>query len=105
MEDYILESGAYGNFSNKVAVKQSRSGGKIGFIISKAWLPYDRIKYLYPVLQRHKWRLPLMQVRRWFRLLFCGGLKRSVYQLKENSRIKAEEAAVTSEMLKEIGLK
>ncbi len=70
LENYILRGGVYGSAENLVAVHQAQKGGKIKYAISKIWLPYETIKFYYPVLKKHKWLLPICQVRRWFKLLF-----------------------------------
>jgi hypothetical protein len=45
-----------------------------------------------------------MEIRRWFKLAFCGGAKRSINELKYNSSITQDKAAETKQFLKDIGL-
>ncbi len=71
MENYIIDGGVYGSMENKLSVK-TRKGGKIGYFFTIAFLPYENMKVLYPVLGKHKWLLPFCWVRRWFRFLFGG---------------------------------
>ncbi len=104
MEEFILKGGIYGSNENRISVQQQKSGGKIKYALSKIFIPYDVIKIHYPVLQKHKWLTPAMQVRRWFKLLFCGGVKRSVKELKYSSSIDKSEAEKTKDFLENIGL-
>ena len=71
---------------------------------SRVFVSYDALKYLYPVLQRHKWLFPLMQFRRWGRIVLKGRVKRSVRELQISSSISPKEAKETMKFLSEIGL-
>lgn len=104
MEEYILRGGVYGTTTNRVAVQQQKHGGKMKYALSKIFIPYDVIKFHYPILQKHKWLTPIMEVRRWGKLIFCGHLKRTVKELKYNSTISEDAAAETRTLLKNVGL-
>ena len=104
MEDYILRGGVYGNIENYVIVHQQKKGGRIKYALSKVFIRYDQIKFLYPILQKHRWLTPFMQVRRWCRLIFCGHLRRSMNELKYNRNVSAADAANTQKFLSDIGL-
>lgn len=104
MEEYILRGGMYGTNTNRVAVQQQKKGGKVRYALSKIFIPYGEIKFHYPILQKHKWLTPIMEVRRWGKLIFCGHLKRTVNELKFNSRISENVAAETRVLLKNVGL-
>ncbi len=103
-EHYILTGGVYGNMENRVMVQQQRKGGRLKYALSRIFLPYESMKFYYPVLQKHPWLLPLMEVRRWFRLLFLGGAKRSVRELQANSRVSTTEAQQIQAFLQDLGL-
>ena len=104
MEDYILQGGRFGNNENRIAVKQQKSGGKFKYAVSKIFISYDTLKYHYPILQKHRWLMPAMQVRRWGKLIFCGHLKRTAEELKYSSDISDKEANKVREFLNNIGL-
>ena len=104
MEDYILRGGVYGNSENRITVQQQKKGGKLRYAISRIFIPYEEIKFHYPILERHKWLTPLMEVRRWFKLIFCGGAKRSINELKYNNSISADKASEMKKFLSNIGL-
>ena len=104
MEDYILRGGVYGNNENRITVQQQKKGGRIKYALSKIFLPYDIIKFHYPILQKHKWLTPFMEVRRWFKLVFCGHAKRTLNELKFNQTISADQADATKNFLENIGL-
>ena len=104
MEQYILRGGVYGTKENRIAVQQQKKGGRIKYALSKIFIPYDVIKFHYPILQKHKWLTPFMEVRRWLKLIFCGHAKRTLNELKYNQTISADKADVTKNFLENIGL-
>ena len=104
MQDYILRGGVYGNVENRVAVQQQKKGGRIQYMLSRIFLPYDVIKFLFPVLQRHRWLTPVMEVARWGKIIFDGRMKRSMRELGYNKNISKEESDSISQFLKNIGL-
>ncbi len=104
MEEYILTGGMYGTVKNRVTVQQKKKGGRIGYVFSRLFLPYEQLKSQYPVLKKHPWLMPLMQLRRWFKSLFGGGVKRSVHELQTNRQVSAKEVGEMQEFLHKIGL-
>ena len=104
MQSYIISGGVYGNNENRIAVQQQKKGGKLRYALSKIFVSYDTLKFQYPVLQRHAFLMPIMQVRRWCRILFCGGAGRSVRELSYSGGITKTEAASVKEFLEQIGL-
>ena len=104
MGQYILTGGVYGNLDNMVAVQQSQKGGKFKYLLSRVFLPYDVIKFHYPVLQKHKWLLPFFEVRRWFKLFQKGRMKRSLHEANVTASISGENAEQTRELVKKLGL-
>ena len=102
MQDYLLKGGVYGTTKNRVSVQQVKHGGKFRYALSRIWLPYDTLKFHYPSLVGKRVLLPFYEVRRWFKLLFCGGVKRSVNELRLNSSATNEEQTETKEMLSKL---
>ena len=104
IQAFILFGGVYGVLDNCVAVQQNKRGGKIGYALSRIVLPYDTIKFHYPILVKHRWLTPFMQVRRWFKLLFQGKVKSSLHELTVNRTMSQEQVAGTAELLQKLGL-
>ncbi len=104
MESYVLSGGVYGTNENRIAIQQQKKGGRLKYALSKIFIPYDTIKFHYPILQKHRWLTPIMEVRRWFKLVFCGHAKRSMQELKHNGSISAIEAENIQMFLKNVGL-
>ena len=103
MQTYLLTGGVYGSLENKAASRQKK-GGKLGYALSRLLLPYDTLKQYYPILQKHKWLFPIMQVRRWGRVLFCGRMKASVKELSASGKVTKDEAKQMQNFLSDLGL-
>lgn len=88
----------------RAVVQQQKRGGKVRYALSKIFLPYEVIKYHYPILQKHKALTPIREVRRRAKLIFCDHLKRTVKERKYNSAISEDVAAETRSLLKNVGL-
>ena len=104
MASYIITGGAYGNTENGVAIKRSKKGGRLKYILSRMFVPYDILKKQYPILQKHRWLTPIMEVRRWFKLLFKGKMKSSLRELNVNKTMSQEQVESTAELLEKLGL-
>ncbi len=105
MEEYVLTGGVYGTYTNKIAVSQANTGGKKKYFLSRVFLSKEKLAEIYPVLKKHGWLLPLMQIRRWFKVLFGGGFKRSVKEISINQNVSKEQAEKIDYLLTNIGLK
>jgi len=97
--EYILHGGTYGILENQIRVYQSKLGGKTGYALRKIFLPYDILKYHYPVLQKYRILTPVFEVVRWLKLLFKGGVRRSIRELQMNANISEMNQTETHEMM------
>ena len=104
MQSYILFSGVYGTLDNRVAVQRNKQDGRVRYIISRIFVSYDSLKILYPILKKHKWLTPVMEIRRWFRLLRKGRMKHSLQELNVNKTMSQEQIAGTADLLQKLGL-
>ena len=104
IEDYILAGGVYGTLEQNLAMPQNRKGGRFNHLLSRIFLSYNAMLVYYPSLKKCPVLYPLYQVRRWFRILFCGGSKRAFTEIRLNqnlSNLKKEKAKL---LLTELGL-
>ena len=104
LEEFVLTGGVYGTLENKVIAQQAKQGGKFRYVLSRIFQPYDQIKCAYPVLEKHKWLTPFYQVVRWFRILFKGGVKKSVYEFSESANLSKDTQDKTQKLLQDLGL-
>ena len=104
LQNYILTGGVFGNIENNVAIQQQKHGGKFNFILKRIFMPYDKIKNLYPILKKHKYLLPLFEVYRWFDLIIKGNLKKSFYEIKTNNTALGENNINLKEIWDKLGI-
>ncbi len=104
LEKYIINGGVYGSRSNHNSVKQNKAGGKLRHILSLIFVPYSSLRIMYPVLDRHPILTPICHIRRWCRIIFCGGVGRSVKIIKQNARVNDDERAEIAELFRELEL-
>lgn len=73
-------------------------------MMHRIFLPYDKLKLLYPIIIKRCWLTPFVQVHRWFKIVFGGRAKRSIRELSYNSNISKSQADEMKIFLDEIGL-
>lgn len=102
-EDFIIAGRTFGTIrSNSTAYAVQYSKGHK--LITLLFLPYEKMKCLYPVLKKHKWLLPFMWVYRWFRAIFEGRMRLSVNRLRITNNISDESINETAKLLKDLDL-
>lgn len=104
MQNFIFDGGLYGSSNNRVAIQQKRKGGRLGYMMSRIFIPFSKLKRYYPVLEKHPWLMPFMQVRRWFMLLRPDVARMAKREIALNGNIKKSKAEEMNVFLNNIGL-
>ena len=104
MEDYILQGGVYGTLKQNLAMSQNKKGGKFRHLMSRIFLSYKDMAVYYPSLKKCPILFPFYQARRWCRILFCGGRKAAMNEIKVNKNITTEEQERAKKLLEELNL-
>ena len=104
MQEFILHGGVYGSTDNRVAIQQKKQGGRFGYVLSRVFVPYAKLKRYYPVLEKHPWLMPIMQIRRWFMLLNPDVARMAKKEMAVNKKIERTEANEMNGFLENIGL-
>lgn len=105
MGDFILSGGVYGSVANRIILQNELSKGKVRYLLSRIFLPYDRLKYQYPVIQARKWLYPLFTLVRWSRLIFVrGNTKRQLTELKYVNGVEGSVPDNMKNMLKDMDI-
>lgn len=105
MQDFIISGGAYGNFENKIIAQQQKKGGKLNYILSKVFIPYDTISRHYPILKKYPVLTPFIHIRRWVKLIFKGIPDETKAEIEYSQNISREEAKNMINLLSNLGLK
>lgn len=104
MEQYIIQGGVYGSCEQNIAMAQSRKGGKLHNLLSRVFVSYNHLALNYPSLKKCPILFPVYQVRRWCRILFCGGRKAAMNEIKVNKNITKEEQERAKKLLEDLNL-
>ena len=102
--DFLINGGIYGSLEYGTVLKRHRRGGRFAFYSYRLFMPYDKIKHLYPVLQKAPILLPIFWVVRWFKLLnpkVRGHVKREI-SIERSSD--APDAEKIEAMMKKLGI-
>ena len=89
----------------KVLLGQQKQGGRFRYILQRIFLPYESLKTMFPVLEKAKWLIPVCQVLRWFKLLFFGGVKRSLSELRTNATVSQESQNEMIQLMDYLGIR
>ncbi len=104
MQEYLFHGGVYGSSENRVALHQGRKGGRLGYLLSRIFVSTSKLKRYYPVLEKHPYLMPVMQVRRWFMLMKPNVAKIAKSEMTANSSVDREKAEQMHQFLNDIGL-
>lgn len=104
LQAFLLHGGVYGSADNRVALNQTKKGGRFGYILSRIFIPRERLQRYYPVLKKHPWLMPVMQVRRWFMLLRPDVAAMAKSEMRSNANLEKSKADAMNDLLNKIGL-
>ncbi|MBQ4600490.1 MAG: nucleotidyltransferase family protein [Oscillospiraceae bacterium] len=104
MEDYLFRGGLYGGSETVTALRHTKTKGKLGYVLSRIFLPRQELQMEYRVLGKKKWLYPFCQIARWFRLLFGGKAGHWLGRLRKNAAVTSEQGQEDAGLLRELGL-
>ena len=87
MESYILSAGVYGTQENRIAIAQSREGGKGKYLLSRLFPSYTHMTKLYPRLEKCASLLPWYYLVRAFRFLFKKEKAYVLSEIRQNATV------------------
>lgn len=70
MEEFIFRGGCFGSDETKMLSGQQKSGGRIKYIMSRIFIPFDELKGTYPIIKKYRFLTPVCEICRFFSLLF-----------------------------------
>ncbi|MBR4960305.1 MAG: hypothetical protein IKY52_05355 [Clostridia bacterium] len=105
MAEYIVNGGIYGSVENKLKLNRLDNPEQTTYLKSRLFPPYSRMQYEYPVLQKHKFLLPICYLRRWGKLFSKNTARRIAVELKHNNELTTEGQEDFRQMLSHLGLK
>lgn len=70
MQAFIVEGGSFGSEKTRLMTDKQRAGGRLGYILSRIFVPYSYLKRDYPILKKYPILTPWYEFCRLFSLLF-----------------------------------
>lgn len=70
MQKFIIEGGCFGSEKTRLMTDKQRAGGRVGYILSRIFVPYSYLKRDYPILKRYPILTPWYEICRLFSLMF-----------------------------------
>ncbi len=103
-EDYILSGGTYGTRKNHEVMLYQEAGSDSRYIFKRIFMPYNKMKIKYPILNKHRFLTPFFHVVRWCGLLRAKKFPRRLMELKRVRGVDNEAKTNAGDLLKELGL-
>ena len=104
MQEYILKGCIYGTEENHILMRTHKAGGRVGYILSRIFVPYVNLKYEFAVLQKYRFLTPVFEVYRWLLFIFKGNKKNRIKKLNSINHIPEEHKHNVADMMEKIGL-
>ena len=101
-EDFIINGGIYGTSERNIAIRKRKTESKLKYFRKRIFLPYNEIKYSFPILKRAPFLLPFCWVIRWFRLLNPKVRKRAKEEIHVEKTMDASELNRIESLMKEL---
>ena len=105
MENYILGAAIYGTVENHVAIERARKGGSLAYYFNRLFMPYSKLKKVYPRLEKYPILYPFYQVKRWCRFFVRGRGFHAKAEIKAASSGLTEKQRSIIALCEDLGLK
>lgn len=99
IHEYILRGGVFGTDENQHLLGRMPAPDKSRILVSARELEYS-----YPVLKRHRWLLPVCQLRRWGSLLFGEKARRRRQSRRSAAGLTEQQRQQAASLLNRLGL-
>ncbi len=104
MEEFILGSGVYGTHENYLVLTQEKLGGRRGFFLKRLFLKREHLQFYYPILKKHPYLMPFVQVWRWIQSVFNKKAQNAIREFGNLKKMSEEKTSEITDIVKELGL-
>ena len=104
LQNFLIHGGVYGSITNRVALQTNEKKSRLRYLWSRVFAPYEKLAAYYPILKKHHWLMPIMQVRRWLMLLRPDVLKMAKDELAISRDMEAGTKDGQSALLELLGI-
>lgn len=104
LADYVLYGASFGTENDYVTVRNMKKQGKLRYMLSRIFMPYDQLVTLYPSLKGRRYLTFFYQLHRLICGLFKGKWRAGVKELKTNSQISDRQISEMTGLFERLGL-
>ena len=102
LEEFVLRGGIYGSLEHSVAIKKNKYKSRFVYYLNRVFLPYNRIKYAYPILKVFPILLPFCWVLRWFKVLNLKTRKHAINEIKIEGMTDSDSTARVERLMEQL---
>jgi hypothetical protein len=90
---------------NHVVIEKARKGGSFAYYFARLFMPYSKLKKIYPRLETYPIPYPFYQVKRWCRFIYRGRLFHAKAEIKAASNVTTDKHKSIISLCNNLGLK
>lgn len=99
LEEYTVSGGVYGTRENLGATGKHKKGNFFKYVFSRIFMPREKLRLVYPKIDKYPILIPFYQIKRWLRLF-----DKSTYNSAKSEIVGNKNAKNTDYLMKELGL-
>lgn len=104
MAAFILRGGVYGTLKNLDRMKAGLGETRTESFLKIVFLPYNKLKDVFPRLEKHPILFPFYQTKRWARIFIKEKRENVIHLTKVRNSVTATETDTAAKLLSDLGL-
>ncbi len=95
LEEYIVSGGVYGSRENLGSAGRHKKGGYLKYLLSRIFMPKEKLRLVYPKIDKYPILIPYYWVKRWFTLFNKNTFKSAKSELSGNKKAQSTDELFT----------
>lgn len=91
LEEYVVTGGVYGSRKNLGSTSIHKKGGFFKYLVSRIFMPKEKLRLVYPKIDKYPILIPYYWVKRWFTLFNKNKFKAAKSELAGNKKAKSTD--------------
>lgn len=105
MAEFVMSGGCFGTAHTKMLSYQQRSGGRLKYVLSRIFVPYNDLKGQYPIIKKYRFLTPFCEICRLFSLMLGKKKKFRKNYLNNMKNVPDEHIDNVNLLFERVGLK
>lgn len=102
LSEFVMSGGLFRSHKNSSILDIKQNHGKLGYYLSRVFVPYDYLKKQYPVIEKHPYLTPVYGIVRLWSLAFGRKKQTRKDMVSHHSKISKEDVNKTKKLLNEL---